>query len=131
MREVQFAPATFEFQGWRHVSQNVAAEVLILDDVGKLLLHVGRVDLEGFLFHLGRFEGNFLEHFFQNRVQPARADIFGVLVYLGGKTSDGGDGVLGERKFEWFGIEQGDVLLDEGVLGLGEDADEIRFGKRS
>src|SRR5580704_14336510 len=50
------------------ILQNVAAQILIFDDIRELFLHVGRVDLEGFLFHFGRFEGNLFEHFFQNGV---------------------------------------------------------------
>ena len=93
--------------------------------------HVGGVHFKGFLLHFGSFEGNFLENFFEDGVQAARADIFGLLVHLGRESRDGGDGVFGEAELQRLGIEQRDVLLDERVLGLGEDADEIRFGERS
>ena len=74
--------------------ENVAAQVLVLHDIRQLLLHVGGVHFKGFLLHFRSFEGNFLENFFQNGVQAARADIFGVLVHLGGEARDRGDGVF-------------------------------------
>lgn len=42
-------------------SQHIAAEVLILGDLGKLLRDVGRVYLDVFLFQLGSLERNFIE----------------------------------------------------------------------
>ena len=40
------------------------------------------------------------------------------------------DGVVGDVEFEAFGFEERDVLLDECVFGLGEDADEVLFFQR-
>jgi len=39
------------------------------------------------------------------------------------------DGVFGELEPNALGLEQRDVLLDQGVLGLGQDAHEIVFGQ--
>ena len=80
------------------ILQNVAAQILILDDVGELLVHVGGVDLDVLLLQVGRFEGKFIENFFQNGVQAARADVFGLLVDAGGESRDGRDGVVGEDR---------------------------------
>ena len=56
--------------------QDVAAQVLILDDIGELFVHVSGVHLDVFLFQVGRFKRKLIEHFFQNSMQPPRADIF-------------------------------------------------------
>jgi len=100
---------------------------LILDDVGELLGYVGGVDLDVLLFEVGSFEGQLVEDFFENGVEAARADIFGLLVDTGGETGDGGDGVIGENQFYTFCFQQGDGLLEQRVFWLGENADEIFF----
>ena len=68
--------------------EDVPAEVLILHDVGELLGDVRAVHLHVLLLQVRRLEGNFIEHFFENRVQAARADIFGLLVHRDGETRD-------------------------------------------
>src|ERR1700682_6438727 len=59
--------------------QDVAAQVLILDNVRELLMHVRGVDLDIFLLQVGSFEGEFVENFLENSVQAASADILGLL----------------------------------------------------
>ncbi len=64
-------------------------------------------------------------------MEATGADVFGLLVDERGIVGQGLDGVLGEGEFQAFGFEQGGVLLEQGVFGLGEDADEIGFAERS
>ena len=47
-----------------------------------------------------------------------------------GKVGDALDGVVGELELDAFGVEQRDVLLDQRVLRLLEDADEILRAER-
>src|ERR1700722_3652743 len=113
------------------ILQNVTAQVLVFHDVRELLLDVGCVELYGFFLHFRRLEGNFLEDFFKNRMKASRTDVFGLFVDASGEAGDGGDRVIAERKFQALGIEEGDVLLDQGVLRFSEDADKIGLGKRA
>ena len=50
-----------------------------------------------------------------------------LLVDDGGEFGDGVDGVVGDVELHAFSFEEGDVLLDERVLGFGENADEVFF----
>ena len=63
--------------GGREVAdlQNIPAEVLILDDVGQLLAHVGDVDFHVLLLQIRPVERNVFEQLLQNGVQAARADV--------------------------------------------------------
>ena len=53
-----------------------------------------------FLFHFGRLERNFFEHFFQNRVQASRSDILGLLIHHRRKARDRRYGVLATPSVE-------------------------------
>src|SRR5580692_1927218 len=88
----------------RHALEDVAAEVLIFHDVGKLFGDVGPVHLDVFLFHVRRVKGNFFQHFFEDGVQASRADVFGLLVDHYGVARQGGDGIFGEVELEAFCI---------------------------
>ena len=76
--------------------ENIAAQVLILGDLGKLFGHVGRIDLDVFLLQLRSFEGDFIEHALQDGMQAARADIFGLLVHHHRKARQPGNGIVAE-----------------------------------
>src|ERR1700737_1932738 len=92
----------FEFRSLK----NVAAQILVLDDFRELLGHVGGIDLHIFLFQVGSLKGELVENLFQNGVQAARADVFGLFVDAGGKFGDGLDGVLRDVELDAFGFEQ-------------------------
>src|SRR5713226_2212941 len=120
---VPFLFSIFQFQE----SENVAAQVLVLDDVRELLGNVSAVNLHVLFLQVRRFEGNFIEYFFEDGVKAAGADVFGLLVYVGGEARDGGDRVFGDVELDPFGLQQRDVLLDQRILRLGQNADEIFF----
>lgn len=44
--------------------KDVTAEILVLHDVGKLLVYVRGVDLDGFLLEVGSFEREFVQNLF-------------------------------------------------------------------
>src|SRR5882762_7478245 len=121
-----FLFSIFQFQGL----QNVAAQILVLDDVCELLGDVGGVNFHILFLEVGRFKRNFVKNFFENGVQAPRADIFCLLVYACGETGDGSDGVLGDVQLDAFGFQERDVLLDERVLWLGKNSNEIFFLER-
>src|SRR2546426_2621026 len=75
---VPFLFSIFQFQEL----QNVAAQILVLDDIRELLGNVGGVHFYVLLLQVGRFERNFIENFFEDGVQAPRADIFRLLVRL-------------------------------------------------
>ena len=107
--------------------QDVAAQILVLDDVRKLLGNVGGVNLHVFLLEVGRFERDFVQNFFEDGVEAAGADVFCLLIHVSGKAGDSGDSVFRDVKLDAFGFQQRDVLLDERILGLGQDANKIFF----
>jgi hypothetical protein len=92
--------------------ENIAAQVLILGDLGKLFGHVSGVDLHVFLLQLGSFKGDFVKHALENGMQAARADVFGLLVDHYGEARQAGDGIVAEGELDPLGFQQGDVLLD-------------------
>src|SRR5216684_2925214 len=111
-------------------SENVTAQILVFHDVGKLLVDVRCVNLHGFLLQVGGLEGKFIQNFFENGMQAARADVFRLFVHAGGKARDGLHSILGKREFHTLGFKQRDVLLDERVLRLGENPDKVLFLQR-
>ncbi len=70
-------------------------------------------------------KGDLVEQSLHHRVQAPGADVLGLLVHLGGQRRHALDRVFGERDLDAFGRQQRDVLLHQGALGLGEDADEV------
>src|SRR5437899_5928931 len=107
--------------------QDVAAQILVLDDVRKLLGNVGGVNLHVFLLEVGRFERDFVQNFFEDGVESASANVFGLLIHVSRKAGDGGDSVFGDVKLDAFGFQQRDVLLDERVLRLGQNTNKVFF----
>src|SRR5439155_2993912 len=102
-------------------------QILVLDDVRKLLGNVGGVNLHVLLLEVGRFERDFVQNFFEDGVEAASANVFGLLVHVGGKAGDSRDCVLGDVELDAFSLQQRDVLLDERILRLGQDANKIFF----
>ena len=75
-------------------------------------------------------EGKFLEHALHHGIQAAGTDVFHRAVHLGGDVCQGGDAVGGEGNRHIFGPHQRGVLPGQGIVGFGQDADEIAFGQR-
>src|SRR5258708_7840563 len=109
------------------ILQDVAAEILVLDDVHKLFVDVSGVNFHVLFLELGSLERNLVENLFENSVQAAGADIFGLLIDAGGEAREGGNGIFGEMQLEALGFEERGVLFDERVFRLGKNADEIFF----
>src|SRR5215469_2538220 len=122
----EFRISIFEFR----ILQDVAAEILILHDVHELFIDIGGVNFNVLFFEVGSLERDFVENFFKNSVQAARANVLGLLVDASGKAGHCGNGVFRKIQLQSLGFEQRGVLLDERVLRLGEDADEILFLER-
>src|SRR5467141_3924278 len=123
---VPFLFSIFQFQEL----QDVAAQILVLDDVRELFGDVGGVNLHVFLLEVGRFERDFVENFFEDGVQAAGADVFGLFVHAGGEAGDRGNGIFGNVEFDAFGLQERYVLLDERILRLGQNANKIFFLQR-
>src|SRR5205807_10551222 len=67
--------------------QDVAAQILVLDDVRKLLGYIGGVNLHVFLLEVGRFERDFVQNFFEDGVESASANVFGLLIHVSAKRA--------------------------------------------
>src|SRR5690606_20710542 len=103
-------------------SEDVAAEVLVLDDALELLPHQGRVHDE--VPELGA-EGRVLQDGLEDRVQAPRPDVLDLAVHALGVLGDRVDAGLLEAHPRAVDGEQRLVLLREGVLRLGEDAPQV------
>src|SRR5215472_10066228 len=94
-------------------------------------MDVGGVDHHRALATLGGIEGKLIEHALEHRVQAARADVFAARVHLRSDLRERAYRVLGEGQLDALGRHQGDVLLGQRVLRLGQDANEIVASQRS
>src|ERR1700740_2571105 len=63
-------------------------------------------------------------------MEAARANIFRLFLDAGGKACDGRYGVLRKAKLHALGVKKCNGLLEQGVLCVGQDADEVFFLKR-
>src|SRR5256885_14124298 len=63
-------------------------------------------------------------------MQAAGADIFGLFIDAGCEFGDHVDRVIRYVQLYAFRFKQRDVLLDQGILRFGENADEIFFLQR-
>src|SRR6478609_8566176 len=117
-------------QPWRtEASQNIPAEVLILDDVGQLLAHVDRIYFYVLAFEVRTVEGNLFEQFLEDRMQSPSTDVLGRLVYPSRERRDLFQRILRERQLDAFRIQQRLILLHQRVLGLFQNPNEISLGQ--
>ena len=56
----EFRVSIFEFR----ILQDVAAQVLVFDDIGELPVHVGRIHFDVFLLEVRSLEGQLVENLF-------------------------------------------------------------------
>src|SRR5262245_58987107 len=75
-----------EAQEWRGASQDIAAEVLVLDDIGKHLLDVGCINTKRFLLQIRTFERNLIKKLFHDGVKAPRANVFGSVINSSSKA---------------------------------------------
>src|SRR2546422_6990134 len=105
--------------------QNVPAQIIVLDDVLQAVSHGLGVDRQLPLGQLRRLEGDLFQQPLHDREEPACADVLRALVDLHSGRRDLLDTLAGEVQRDAFRLEQGRILLDQGVLGLRQDADEV------
>src|ERR1700730_4061812 len=99
--------------------ENIAAQILVLGDFGKLFGHISGVDLHVFLFQFRRLKRDFVKHALENGMQTPRTDVLRLLVDHYGEARQAGDGIVAEGELDSFSLEQSDVLLYQRVLWLG------------
>src|SRR5215217_1649267 len=107
--------------------ENVAAEILIFDDVFQSLLHIGSRDADRLLRPPRSFERNRFQQSLQDGEQAAGTDIFGPLIDLHRDVGDGLHSFLGELHRQAFSCQQCVILTDEGTFGLRENTHKIFF----
>ena len=106
------------------------AEVDVLDDVVEFAGNELLVDDDVFFINIGCFIGYVFEDLFQNRVQPAGADVFRFPVDAVGVFGNGIDAVVGKFQSQAFRFEEGCILFDQGLARFGQDAAEVFDGQR-
>ena len=104
------------------------AEVDVLDDVMEFAGNEVLVDDDVFFIDIGSFVGHVFEDFFQNRVQPAGADVFRFPVDPIGVFGNGIDAVVCKFQGQAFRFEEGRILFDQGLARFGQDAAEVFDG---
>src|SRR5262249_5223611 len=109
--------------------ENVTAEVLVFDDGRELLLYVCWIDLHNLFLQVRPFERDFVEQALHDGVEPARADVFRLLVYGRRELCNFHYGVIRKGNLDSFGFEQRRVLFDERVLRLAQNLDEVIHGQ--
>src|SRR5687768_1105610 len=73
----RMASAASARTGARRASQHIAAQVLVLNDAGERLAHVGGVDGQLHPGHVRRLERHLVEQPLEHGLQPPRADVLG------------------------------------------------------
>src|SRR5690606_15117390 len=124
-------PAGVRQAAGTHASEDVTAQVLVLDDALEPFADVRGADDDAAFATLGELEEDVLEQRGHDGVQAARADVLEALVDLGGDASDLLDAVVGELEGDAFRGDQRLVLPQQRVLGLAEDADEVALRERA
>src|SRR5690348_9877365 len=110
---------------FRAALQNVARQILVLDQCRQMAVDVTRVDRILFPILVRRLEGNRIKQTLEHRMQAPRADVLGALVHLESDFCHAADTIGREFQRDALGSEQGGVLLGQGMVGLGQDALEI------
>src|SRR5690606_9271472 len=124
-------PAGVRQAAGTHASEDVTAQVLVLDDALEPFADVRGADDDAAFATLGELEEDVLEQRGHDGVQAARADVLEALVDLGGDASDLLDALVGELEGDALSADQRLVLPQQRVLGLAEDADEVALRERA
>src|SRR5262249_38502089 len=105
--------------------QDEFAQVLLLQDVRQSVAYVRSVDHDALVRQIRSLETDVLYHPFQDRVQAAGAHLLRPSIHLVSHVRQGLDAVAAELQPEALRRQEFGVLLGQGVLGLGEDAQEV------
>ncbi len=108
----------------------IARHIAVGDDIFELVVDVCRVDIDRFARMFIRSERNIVEHFFHDRVEPPRADVFALCVYVFGEKAHTVDRILGKTHRHSFRFEERNVLFCKRIFRLGENFFEIVFFER-
>src|SRR5262249_27829108 len=106
------------------------AQILILDDISKLLANISRIYFDVFLFQIRAVKGHVFQKFLENRVKAASADVFGGLIHPSCKIRDLLKRLLVELQLSPFGVQQRLILFDQRVLRLLQNANEVFLAER-
>lgn len=101
------------------------AQVDVLDDVVQLARNEFFIDDDVLFVNIRCFIGHIFEDFFQNRVQPAGADVFRFQVDAVCVFGNGVDAVIGEFQGDAIRFQEGLILFDQGLVRFSQDAAEI------
>src|SRR5271157_4788005 len=106
-------------------SQDEAAQVFVLGQSLQSLADQPVVDDDLLLLPVGSVEADVLEHAFQDRMQPAGANVLSAAIDLERQIGHGLDGIARELERHPLGGEQSLVLAQKRGTRLAKDASEI------
>ena len=102
---------------------------MISRDVGKVTIHIRRIDDDVFFGQIGCIERQILKEFFKERIETACANILRLFVNRLGKLCQTPDRIVSKGQRNALCPEERSILLDERVLWLCENALKILFDK--
>src|SRR5262245_8054014 len=105
--------------------KNKLAQIFLFQHLRQLSAYISAVDAHVFVGQVRRVEADLLDYPFQDRVQPAGADVLRGAVDLERHIRQRLDAVRGECQPDALCRQQLRVLLRQGVLRLGQDAEEV------
>src|SRR5437588_5666760 len=97
---ISLLPFAFCLLPFAFISEDVAAEVLVFDDVGERARDVFGVDQLPLLFEVWAEEAYLVEDFLHDGMEAARAYVLGLVVDADGEARDRVNGVLREVEFD-------------------------------
>ncbi len=92
--------------------QNIPAQILVFDNIGKSLAYVCGVHDKLLAFPVRRGKADLVEHAFHDRMQPPRPNIFRALIHPERKARNLFQGVFRKLQLHALGLEQRGVLLN-------------------
>src|SRR4051794_15042908 len=107
------------------ISKNEPTQIFVLEDRFQPAADLSGIDRDALLLQVRGVEADILHELLHDRLEPAGADVLGILVHPEGDVGHGVDRVIGEGEIHALGFQQRGVLADQGIAGLAEDADEI------
>ena len=105
--------------------EDISAQILILDHIGKVLVDIVGGYLDPLALHFARIETKIVEKLLHDGVQPSCTDVLRRGVHFVCDLADTLDGLVREDDIDTFGLQQFTVLERDCVLGFLEDAVEV------
>src|SRR5206468_8484934 len=106
-------------------SEDIPAQILVFYDVPEPLAHVLNIHTDRLFLQLHASKGDLFQERLHDRVEPARADVLGILIHHASKPCQFPDSIFGETEPDSLSFQKRGVLLDQSVPGLRKNPDKF------